>query len=124
MTDTKQETYEELHIRYNKLQSNLKKLKYKNRKVNRKKYNLAREEAAKSDCVNDIRQKYRERITTLNESINEKDMVIANLQEECSYWIKERRYIQDKFFASLAFGIISCVSYFITLRGVENCICE
>ena len=119
--ESEQINYEYL---YNEAIRSIKKLKYKNRKINRHKYNLAREEAAKSDCVNDIQKKYRTRIAELNSQLNQKDTEIENLQEECSHWIKDRSYIQEKFYASLAFGIISCVSYFITLRGVENCICE
>ncbi len=116
--------HNKLEKKYDKLVIQFKKQKYHNRKVNRRKYNLAREEAAKTDVIKDLRNKSRERINNLNSQLKDKTEETSNLQEECAYWIQERRYTHQKFLASLAFGIISSVAYIITLKGVEPCICE
>jgi hypothetical protein len=122
--DNIHQTHDRLQSKYNKLVIQHKKQKRYNRKSNRKTYHLAREEAAKSEIIKDLHNKYNVRINNLNTQIRDQTSEIDNLQEECTYWIHARGFMRQKYFASLAFGIISSFAYIITLKGIENCICE
>ena len=122
--DNTQQTQDRLQSKYNKLVIQHKKQKRQNRKNNRRKYKLAREEAAKSDIIKALKNKYNNRINDLNAQIKDKTTEIGNLQEECVHWIEERGFMRQKYFASLAFGIVSSFAYIITLKGIEHCICE
>mgnify|MGYP001428138901 CR=1 FL=1 len=118
------DTYEELQAKYEKSRVELKRQKYKNRKVNRKKYNLAREEAAQTDVIKELRNKYRTQITDLQDKLRTKTERISDLEEECGYRTTDNKFMRQKYLASLAFGVISSVAYLITLKGIEHCVCE
>ena len=116
--------FEELQTKYNELKIQFKKQKRYNRKINRNKYNQAREEAAKSDIISEFRKKINKHISKLNSDIFQKNNEIENLQEECAFWKQERFYNYQKYIAALCVALGSSIGMFFTLKGVENCICE
>jgi hypothetical protein len=119
-----QETYDDLHKKHNELKVKFKKQKRWNRKVNRNKYNILREEAANSNAIKEVRKKSSRHMSVLNSKIYEKTNEITNLQEECAYWKEQRQFMYHKYIISFALATVSTVAYLITLKGVENCICE
>ena len=123
MADIK-DKYEELQTQYNELRVQFKRQKQQIRKINRNKYNRQREEAIKSNVVNEIRNKSNRRINDLNNKIIEQEQEIEDLQEECADWIEDRKYTYQRYIASLSFAICSTIGWFFTLRGIENCVCE
>lgn len=120
----KHKNYENLKQEYDNLKIKLKKQQRQIRNVNRKKYNLLRETAAKSDVVKEIRGKLTSRIHKLNNELETKTEKIENLQEECTFWRKEQTYTYQKFVASISFAICSTIGWYIALRGIENCVCD
>ena len=115
--------YEELNQNIDNLKIKLKKQQRKIRNVNRKKYNLLRETAAKSSVVKEIRSKLTGRIHELNNELEKKTEKIENLQEECAFWTESYTYTYQKFVVSLGLAVSSFLGVYFTLRGIENCVC-
>ena len=118
-----QENYEQLQKQYNDLKIQFKRQKRRIRNVNRSKYNLLREEAAKSNVIKEFRKKSNNKICNLNNKITKQTQEIEDLQEECAFWTQEKQYTYQKYIASISFAICSTIAWCITLHGVENCIC-
>lgn len=116
--------YEELQKKYNDLKIQFKKQKRKNRKVNRHKYNLAREEVAKSSYVKEIYDKFNKQIKDLQNKLKDKTDSIENLMEECAFWKEEQSYTYQKYVAALATTLSGVCSIYFLIRGIENCVCE
>jgi predicted RNase H-like nuclease (RuvC/YqgF family) len=116
--------YEELQKKYNNLRIQFKKQKRKNRKVNRRKYHLAREEAAKSSYVNDIYDKFNKTIKDLHNKLKDKTDTVENLIEECVFWKEQHSYTYQKYVAALATTLSGVCSIYFIIRGIENCVCE
>ena len=102
----------------------LKKQKRHNRKVNRNKYNLLREEAAKTDVMNEVRRKLGKQIQNLNNKIKEKTSNIEDLECESEYWQEEHKYTYQKYIASLTVALSSIIGWYITIYDTGNCRCE
>lgn len=117
------QNYEELNQEYDNLKIKLKKQQRKIRNVNRKKYNLLRETAAKSSVVKDIRSKLNGRINKLNNELEKKTEKIEHLQEECAFWTESYTYTYQKFIVSLGLAASSFLGLYFTFRGIENCVC-
>jgi chromosome segregation ATPase len=124
MTDITQEKYEELQKQYDELKIKFKRQKQRIRNVNRNKYNLSREDAAKSNVIKEFRKKSNNKICELNNKITEINDEKENLQEECIHWREDRNYTYQKFIASMGVAISSIFGWYFILRGIENCICE
>lgn len=118
-----QEKYEELQKQYNELRVQFKRQKQRIRKINRTKYNRQRERAANSDAVTEIRKKSNRRINELSNKLADKEQELEDIQEECTFWRTDKIYTYQKFVASFSFAICSTIGWYLTLRGVENCIC-
>ena len=118
-----QENYEQLQKQYNDLQIQFKRQKRRIRNVNRSKYNLLREEAAKSNVIKEFRKKSNNKICNLNNKITKQTQEIEDLQEECADWRQAKQYTYQRYIVSLSFAICSTIAWCFTLHGVENCIC-
>ena len=82
MTDITQEKYEQLQKQYDELRIQFKRQKRRIRNINRNKYNLLREEAAKSNLIKEFRKKTSNQISNLNNKIREQAQKIEDIQEE------------------------------------------
>ena len=112
----------QLQKQYDELRIQFKRQKRRIRNINRKKYNLLREEAANSDVVKEIR-KTNHRINELSNKLADKEQKVEDLQEECIFWRREKTYTYQKFVASFSLAVCSTIAWYFTLRGVENCVC-
>ena len=118
-----EEKYENLQKKYDDLKIQLKRQIRKNRNENRRRYNKTREDAARSDVVNEIRNKSNNRINKLCEDLRDREQEIDDLQEECMHWKEQKHYTQQKYMASIAFAISNLVGLYFILRDLENCVC-
>ena len=123
MTDITQEKYEQLQKQYDELKVQFKRQKRRIRNINRNKYNLLREEAAKSNLIKEFRKKTNNQINTLNNKIREQTQKIEDIQEESSDWEQSQKYTYQKYLASFSFAVCSTIAWYFTLRGIENCVC-
>lgn len=124
MTDITQEKYEQLQKQYDELKVQFKRQKRRIRNINRNKYNLLREEAAKSNLIKEFRKKTNNQINTLNNKIREQTQKIEDIQEESSDWEQSQKYTYQKYLASFSLAVCSTIAWYFTLRGIENCVCD